>query len=81
MASTFYCTCGHCFHARDVSEAIETLVLTCQRLVDILEASTNAHSAFNDRTSESFRGFVTSVLHGLGKAAGFVIGKLLGKLV
>jgi hypothetical protein len=79
MTSKFYCSCRHEFSASDVSDAIETLMYTCRRLVEILESSAYAEAAFTRRNETSFRGFMGQILHGLGNAAGFVLGKLLGR--
>lgn len=81
MSSTFHCSCGHAFSAGDVHLAIDRLVDTCRRLLDILEGSAKANNLFAKRTETSFRGFMASVVEGLGEAAGFVVGKLLGRFL
>lgn len=79
--STFYCSCHHSFTAMEVRDAIDSLIHTCRRLVAILETSEHAEAAFTRRSEESLRGFTAEILRGLGKAAGFVVERLLGKWI
>lgn len=81
MSSAFHCSCGHEFSAADVHGAIDRLLDMCRRLVNILENRARANDYFTTRSQASLRGFVASCLGSLGEAAGFVIGKLLGKLL
>jgi hypothetical protein len=79
--TTFHCSCRHSFTATEVRGAIDSLIYTCRRLVDILETSEHAEAAFARRSDESLRNFTAEILRGLGKAAGFVVEKLLGKWI
>lgn len=81
MASVFYCSCGHSFSAVEVAEAIDGLMDTCRRLLTFIDDTSRSDTAFRARTDSSLRRFVSEVVHALGDAAGYAIGKLLGRFL
>jgi hypothetical protein len=79
--SIFHCRCGYSFQANDVSEAIESLLSVCRQLATMLDANERAMTSMRARSEMSARSFAAMLVKNLGKAAGFVIGKLLGKFI
>jgi len=47
----------------------------------MLETNERAWASARERSESSARSVAAMIVHGLGKAAGFVIGKLLGKFL
>ncbi|MFF0526776.1 hypothetical protein ACFYT3_00165 [Nocardia amikacinitolerans] len=81
MASVFYCSCGHSFSASEVAEAIDGLMDTCRRLLTFIDDTSRSDAQFRARTDSSLRRFISEVFYALGDAAGFAIGKLLGRFL
>ena len=79
--SEYHCRCGNTFEANEVKKSVNELIEDCRECAELLELETRAYWKRKRITEESKRGFISDFIKGLGyslgKAAGYVIEKIV----
>jgi hypothetical protein len=76
LETTFHCSCGRVFPARDVETALSTAELLRLRLVEQLRSMDAAEHSIRQSGRHSLSQWLYDVAHSLGYAAGTIVGAL-----
>lgn len=75
--TTFYCSCGYIFQASDVENAINTVNLLKEQLLQQIRSMEQAEISIQQTTQESLGKWLNNTSNELGKVLGYTVGKLI----
>lgn len=75
--SNYYCSCGHCFTASEVSTTLTAVLVACRVAAEELSALNAAKQARLKTSQNSLRSFFEGFFESLGYSFGVAVGTII----